>query len=253
MTMTDLREARDELVRILELTSEPVGVRFIPQGQALPEDCQTPASRRYCQALMEARRGARVLLTPDNVSCPAAAAAFGFRPLPPMLASGEMLHSFGIFGSAEAGKATIDSMRRLRPGEYSAVALGPLAALHGEPSVVVVEGTVEQVMWIALAARHQTGGRTEFSTAILQATCEDATLLPFLTERLNATLGCYGCRDATDMGVDETAVGFPYSMLPAVVDGLRALGNKALPSARSKTAYRALSKGAACDTGMAAQ
>jgi len=244
--MTDLRAARDGLVEILDLTSEPVGVRFIPQGEAMPEGYEAPASRRYCQALMEARRGARVLLTPENVSCPAAAAAFGLKPLPPKLASGEMLVSFGIFGSPEAGKATIDSMQRLAMGEYAAVVLGPLAELGFEPDVVVVEGTVEQIMWIALASRYQVGGRAEFTTAILQATCEDATLIPFLTGRLNATLGCYGCRDATDIGDDETVIGFPRAMLAAVTDGLRALGENALPTVRSKRAYQVMSKQPGC-------
>lgn len=181
-----------------------------------------------------------MLLTADNISCPAAAAAFGFKPLPPKLASGEMLASFGIFGSAAAGKATIDSMQRLVMGEYAAIALGPLGDVDFEPDVVVVEGTIEQVMWIALASRYRTGGRAEFSTAFLQATCEDATLIPFLTGRVNATPGCYGCRDATDIGNDETVIGLPGSMLDGVVEGLRELAAKALPAVREKRAYRRL-------------
>ena len=51
---------------------------------------------RYCQALMKARHGESVLLQPDGLSCPAAAAAFGFRPLPPQLANGKALVGFGI-------------------------------------------------------------------------------------------------------------------------------------------------------------
>lgn len=250
MAMADLRASRDALVETLDLTSEPVGIRFIAEGAAVPEGYEPPANRRYCQALMEARRGGRVVLTPGNVSCPAAAAAFGFKPLPPKLASGEMLVAFGIFGSPEAGKATVDSMRRLPMGQYAAVVLGPLAQMDCEPDVVVVEGTVEQIMWIALASRYRTGGRAEFTTAILQATCEDATLIPFLTGRLNATLGCYGCRDATDMGTEETVVGFPGAMLAAATDGLRALNEKALPTVRAKRAYRGLFGDSHCGGGV---
>jgi uncharacterized protein (DUF169 family) len=36
---------------------------------------------RYCQALMKARHGESVLLEPAGLSCPTAAAAFGFRQL----------------------------------------------------------------------------------------------------------------------------------------------------------------------------
>jgi len=67
-----------------------------------------------------------------------------------------MLAAFGIFGSPEAGRATIDSMRRLEQGQYAAVALSPLAEAGFEPDVVVVEATIEQLMWIALAARYET-------------------------------------------------------------------------------------------------
>lgn len=242
----DLKAEHDVLVSALGLTSAPVGVKFLRPREAPPEGCEALPDRRYCQMLMEARRGRKVLLTPENISCPASAAAFGFKPLPPKLASGEMLASFGIFGNPAAGKATLDSMTRLSMGEYGAIALGPLGDTdcHPEtdcyPDVVVVEGTVEQVMWVALASRYRIGGRASFSTAILQATCVDATLIPFITGQMNATLGCYGCRDATDIGNDETVIGFPGVMLREVVAGLRELAAKALPAVREKRAYRRL-------------
>jgi len=244
----DLKAEHDVLVSALGLTSAPVGVKFLRPGEALPEGYEALPDHRYCQMLMEARRGRKVLLTPGNISCPASAAAFGFKPLPPKLASGEMLASFGIFGSPAAGKATIDSMQRLPPGAYQAVALGPLGQVEFEPDVVVIEGTVEQIMWVALAAQYRTGGRVEFSTAFLQATCEDATLIPLLEGRMNATLGCYGCREATDAGDDETVIGFPGAMLEQVVSGLRGLAVTAIPKVRAKRAYRRM---AGCDAGNA--
>lgn len=237
--ISNLREAAGTLKSVLGLTSEPVAVKFLTDAQQVSGYEALP-NRRYCQMIMQARRGQKVILTAENIACPAAAAAFGFKPLPPKLASGEMLAAFGIFGSPEAGKATVDSMRRLKQGEYAAVALSPLEKADYEPDVVVVEAAIEQLMWIALAARYETGGRAEFTTAILQATCEDTTVLPFLTGELNATLGCYGCREATDMGSEETVIGFPGGLLDAVVRGLHELGRKALPRVRAKGAYQRL-------------
>lgn len=237
--MTDLRPARDAMVATLGLTREPVAVKFLTEKTG-SGDYQELPRRRYCQMVMEAGRGRKVLLTADNITCPAAAAAFGFKPLPPKLASGEMLAAFGIFGSPEAGQATLNSMRRLEQGRYAAVALAPLGEQDFEPDVIVIEGTVEQLMWLALAARYETGGRAQFTTAILQATCEDTTVLPFVTGELNATLGCYGCRDATDLGEDEAVIGFPATILEAVVHGLRELSAKALPHVRAKLAYSRL-------------
>jgi uncharacterized protein (DUF169 family) len=232
------REAAGAMTDILGLRWHPVAVKFVPTGRALPE-LEAPERRRFCQVLMEARRGEKRLLTPENVSCPAVASALGFKPLPEKLASGEMPAAFGIFASAEAGRRTIESMPRLEPGKYAAVAVLPLGEVGADctPDVVVVEGLPEQLMWLALACVHETGGRLEFSTAVLQATCVDAAILPFLTARPNATLGCYGCREATDLGAEECVMGIPGGLLDTVVTNLRRLAAKAIPRVRAKSAY----------------
>lgn len=189
---------------------------------------------------MEASKGAKVLLTPDNISCPAAAAALGFKPLPDKLETGEMLAAFGIFGSKEAGSATIHSMQRLPMGAYWAVAACSLGDAPFAPDVIVIESQPEHLMWIALASVRQSGGRLNFSTAILQATCVDGTLLPFLEGKLNATLGCYGCREATDLSEAECLLGVPGKDLPSIVRELEQLASKALPRVRGKAVYYSL-------------
>jgi len=191
---------------------------------------------------MDAGSGERRLLTPDTVSCSAAAAALGFRPLPKRLASGEMLAGFGIFASAEAGRRTIACVPRLEQGTCSAVALLPLSEMGIDctPDVVIIGALPEQLMWLALASVHDTGGRLEFSTGVVQATCVDAAILPFLTGRPNVTLGCYGCREATDLDDDEGVIGIPGPMLAQVAMNLRQLAAKALPRVREKAAYRYL-------------
>jgi len=244
-------EAAAAMTDILGLRWSPVAVKFVSAGEPAP-NLEAPGPRRFCQVLMEARRGEKRLLMPDNVSCPAVAAALGFRPLPDRLASGEMLAGFGIFASAEAGRRTVESMPRLEQGKYAAVALLPLGevGIDCTPDVVIVEALPEQLMWLALASVHDTGGRLEFSTGVLQATCVDAAILPFLTGRPNATLGCYGCREATDLSDEESVIGIPGPMLERVVTNLKRLAAKALPRVREKATYRQL-QGAddeACDS-----
>jgi uncharacterized protein (DUF169 family) len=51
--------------------------------------------------------------------------------------------------------------------------------------------TTSNPMWIALADLHrQKGSRVESSTAILQATCVDATVIRYPEQRLNLSYGC---------------------------------------------------------------
>jgi len=93
----------------LDLATEPVAVKWLERVDEVA-GFQARQSSRFCQALMEARHGLKALLTPENIYCPASAAAFGFKPRPEKLASGEMLVAFGIFGNATAARRTVESM-----------------------------------------------------------------------------------------------------------------------------------------------
>jgi len=228
------------LIELLGLSGSAVGVRLL-SGEDLPAGSHALERHRYCQALMRARRGQSVTLDSDGIACPAAAAAFGFRPLPEGLQSGKVLVGFGIVSDPAVGKRMFEVMPRLAAGKVQRLHLFPLERAEGAPDVVVVEDEVEKLMWISLAYLHATGGeRVPSSTAVLQATCVDSTIVPFLEQRLNLSYGCYGCRDATDLGANEAALGFPGAMLEPIVGHLEYLAQKAIPTSRSKRAWAAL-------------
>ncbi|MFH1483285.1 MAG: DUF169 domain-containing protein [Chloroflexota bacterium] len=186
--MTEWQEQATIMKNFLGLPSEPIAVKFIDERISLP-GFELPSERRYCQVLMGAREGKRFLLTADNTSCPAAAWALGFKEPPAKLLSGEMPAGMGIFGSPAAARHTLDTMPRLEMGKYKMVACCPLAEAPFEPDVVVLESAPEHLMWVALALVFETGGRLEFSTGILQATCVDVTIMPFLTKKVNTSPG----------------------------------------------------------------
>lgn len=224
---------------ILGMSTSPVAVKFHEEFARLP-GYELPEKRRYCQVLMEARKGKRVLLTPDNIACPAAAWALGFAEPPPRLSSGEMPAAMGIFACPEAVQNTFSTMQRLEMGNYEMVAVCPLGEAECEPDVVVVESLAEHLMWIALAHVYTSGGRLHFDTAVLQATCVDVTIAPFLQRRMNMSIGCYGCREATDLEEGECVLGFPGEFLDGIVESLEALQEKAMPRVRGKNVYKAL-------------
>jgi uncharacterized protein (DUF169 family) len=232
------------MISLLGLNHEPVGVSLVsvdnsnvtayPAGQRLQH-------HRYCQALMRARHGESVGLDATGIACPAAAAAFGFRPLPEGLTSGRGLVGFGIVSDPQVGRAMFAGMTTLAPGSVSRLELFPLSEAVFYPDVIVVEDEVEKLMWINLAYLHsQTGQRIASSTAVLQATCVDSTIIPFIEKRLNFSFGCYGCRDATDMALGEGISGFPAELLPAILEHLEYLAEKAIPTSRGKKAFKNL-------------
>lgn len=237
--MINLKDSATALKDILSLTREPIAVKFFEDMVSL-DGFELPSGRRYCQVLMGAREGKRLLLTSDNVSCPAAAWALGFKEPTAKLSSGEMPAAMGIFGNPAAAKRTLDTMPRLEMGKYKMVACCPLGVAPFTPDVVVIESAPEHLMWVALALVFETGGRLHFNTAILQATCVDVTIVPFLDQKLNASLGCYGCREATNLAESECVLGFPIKDLDTIVRSLAKLSKKAIPRVREKAVYKAL-------------
>jgi len=196
---------------------------------------------RYCQALMIAGKGEKIVITADNIACPASAAAFGLKPLPEMLSSGQMLYNTGLFATPEAGAKAMDGMTRLSQGEYIAVILSPLEKMEVEPDVVVIELKSENLMWLSLASIYETGERLQFNSAVFQATCVDSTVIPFISGKLNSTLGCYSCREATDVAEEENLIGIPYQDISSIIDNLEKLSAKPMKRARAKEAFHSFS------------
>lgn len=242
--MDDAQEVRAQarqVISTLGLRFSPVGVRLLSDESEQADGAKVLRKHRYCQAVMRARQGDHVVLTAQELSCPAAAAAFGFRRLPEGLSSGKGLVGFGIVAEEAVGRRMLETMPRLEPGQIHQLHLFPLDEARHRPDVVLVEDEVEKLMWIALAYVNVTGGeRVRGSTAVLQATCVDSTIIPYTENRLNLGYGCYGCRDATDLGPQETAMGFPAAMLSPITECLELLSQKAIPTSRSKGAWAGL-------------
>jgi uncharacterized protein (DUF169 family) len=237
--MKNFREINERMMEILELKNSPIAVKLVRPGEELPE-IEAPKKRpRHCQLLMLARHGETLLLTPDQLACAAASAAFGFSPLPEMISSGKMMHTLGLYESTEAAAETMRTMPRLKAGSISALVVGPLGDFPLKPDVIVVEGLPEQVMWLCLARTFKNGGRLNFSTSIFQCCCVDSTVVPYMTGEINASPGCYGCRDATDTPKEDMFIGIPGALLDQIMDGLEGLSKKAIPAARAKQVYHA--------------
>jgi uncharacterized protein (DUF169 family) len=241
----DVRTLGARLREIVGLETCPVGVYLQREGDRDERlDGFVRVERhRYCQAVMRARAGEPVLLDPDECACPAARAAFGWKALPAGLASGQGLVGFGIVGNPATGRRMFEGMPHLASGNLQAIALAPLdqAPPGLAPDVVVVEAPPEHLMWLLLADLNRAGGdRRRAHTAVLQAMCVDSMIVPLLERRLSFSFGCYGCREATDIGVHEASLGLPGAMLPDLVESLTMLKDKAMPRSRAKGAWRSL-------------
>lgn len=228
----------DILIETVGLNSNPVGIKFF---EDIPDNIERAKDHRFCQLVMRARKGETFLLTAEDITCPAAAAALGFKPLPPKLEDGSMLCGYGIFKDADSAIEVMQKMVRIEQGKYKTVLAKPLKEFEEFPDVVVIEDTAENLMWIALAYLNEKGGRLDFSTSILQAVCVDSVVLPHLKQDINMSFGCYGCRDATDAQPNEALIGFPGSKLEMVIENLQYLDKQAIHRSRAKNVYKSFS------------
>ncbi|MBX5327550.1 MAG: DUF169 domain-containing protein [Candidatus Bathyarchaeia archaeon] len=103
MTRIENTQTASSLKEILNLKWSPIAVKIVKEDTN-PENIPTPSTKklRYCQLLMEAKKGKSATLTKENIACPAAAAALGLLPLPEKISSGEMLKALGLFDAKEA-------------------------------------------------------------------------------------------------------------------------------------------------------
>lgn len=225
---------------VLELNREPVGVQFLKSSDELGslEGYEQTAKMRYCQAVMLAGQGKKILLSKENLACAAAGSAFGLMPLHPKLASGEAHYNTGVFGSPESARKIMQEIPRLEPDVYKFVKLGPLEEIEWKPDIIVIEAHPEAVMWLSLANVYLQGERLQFSTSVVQGTCVDVTVVPMLTGKPNASFGCTGCREASDLTPAEALFGFPFKQIETIMENLKLLNEKIIPRNRSKSFYK---------------
>jgi uncharacterized protein (DUF169 family)/NAD-dependent dihydropyrimidine dehydrogenase PreA subunit len=227
-------EWHETLSGILSLRWNPVAVSLIASGAPMPDAPFPPAKLRHCQSIMAARRGHSFLMTPRCHACPDGTHILGMTDIPPKLASGELYLRFGKLDSIEAARQMVKE-RPCLPGRSTVATLvAPLANAIHTPDVIIVVANPEQMMWLCMAASYYSGQRFDFKVSGYNALCVETTVIPLLTGKINISLGCYGCRGASDISDDLMFMGIPLAEMPRVIQGLGELSKKAIPDSRAK-------------------
>lgn len=234
------KDLSKELHEILKMENPAVGIKLL-KSEDFPEGYDTEQKYTFCQFIMKAREGNKLIAKESNISCANGSSALGFRPVPEKLMNGEFLEKIGSF-KKEGAINMMASMPRFEEGIFKGIALAPLDTIDFEPDVIVLETVPEQIMWLCLASIHESGNRHQFSTSISNGTCVDMTVVPHTDQKLNVSVGCYGCRNATNVPDNHLYVGFPGNQLEDIVESLRSINEKSMPRTREKYAYSQLMK-----------
>jgi uncharacterized protein (DUF169 family) len=227
-----------KIEQILGLDSPLIAVEIVKTDEPSPEIKSPTQKSRYCQLLMLARKGQTLMLTAEDLACPAAKAALGFAPLPEKISTGEMLYVLDLFMTKEAAAKTMSMIPRIKLGLTKAVVAGPLKDFPLTPDIIIAEGVPENIMWLCLARNFKEGGRLNFNSSIFQCCCVDITVVPYLTGNINISPGCYGCREATDTPPEHMFMGIQAKLIGEIVESLEFLSKKVMPTVREKRVYK---------------
>ncbi len=219
-----MAELSDDIVSILDMEREPVGVKLIRNGSTPPQSFKTVTSPlRHCVSINAASLGAPLHLPTEMHACAAAKAALGMEDLPDKVRSGRVPYMHGLAASQEAAARIMADVPKLTHGTRGTM-VAPLRSFSEAPDVVLLVVQPKQAMWVANALIFERGGpRITANFAGMQASCGDVTAIPTKTGEVNFTLGCYGCRSAGKLTDDEMYVGIPFTRLNDVVSGLKGL------------------------------
>jgi uncharacterized protein (DUF169 family) len=201
----------------------PVGIRMLRPGEPPPDKVRRPAEMgikvAICQTFSIARRyGWALAVGRDDLSCPLAKTAFGFEPVLPYYAEGNLACGMYV-ETPEAAARTEAEVPKFAHGEYERMLVAPLGRATFEPAVGLVYGNSAQVMRLVAAALYRRGGRLSSSFSA-RLDCADAVIETMQSGEPQVILPCYGDRIYGQTEDNEMAFAFPWGRAGELVEGL---------------------------------
>ncbi len=219
--------ALDETIgRYIRPDTFPLGIRMLRPEEPVPDGVRQPSRDVgeqwiVCQSIGIARRyGWSIAVGKEDVICPLAAVAFGFRRSNERFDAGEA--AIGMYCSdAEPARRLEQATWRFEPLKYERLCVAPLSRMTFEPDVVVVYGNSAQVMRLVNAALHERGGRIESSSGG-RLDCAELVIQTMRQNEPKVVLPCNGDRVFGMAQDTEMAFAFPSDRSQEIARGLEA-------------------------------
>lgn len=236
----------------------PVGVKLIAKGKGVPEGAKTAEQGTpWCEAVrIAATNGEAVVITKDNVGCPAAGIALGLvdqyqneplsgkrkytdlmeEPASPADFTKGLVYAckdsgnmqFALFGGDDTGRyetlgaalRAVSGMTAIQPAIMGAAVAYPADTLAIAPDVVILAVTPKQALLAIQGYNFRAGSRFEMSTIGIRGVCADLTALPFLEQKLNGSFFCLGARAVGGWDGNLLGMGMPFTIFQSMVLGM---------------------------------
>ncbi len=214
----------EALTKYVRPGSYPLAIRFVKDGEELSERTRRPkrdldVQVAICQTFSMARRyGWQLAVGEEDINCPLALTAFGFKKETDSFSCGEMCA--GMFTETRsAGARTEAEVPRFSFKEYRYILTAPLARADFQPHVFLVYGNSAQVMRLLTAVLYKKGGylTSKFSGRL---DCADICIETMKTNKPQVILPCYGDRVFGQTQDDEMAMSLPVGIEEDLITGL---------------------------------
>ncbi len=219
--LVDLDEALSKYVRP---GSFPLAIRMLKEGDEPSERTRHPKKDMghqvaVCQTFSIARRyGWQVAVGEDDISCPLALTAFGFKEELETYTCGEMCA--GMFtATKQAGAKTEEQVAKFSFKQYKYVLAAPINKADFAPHLYLVYGNSAQIMRLLTAVLYEAGGylTSKFSGRL---DCADICIETMKTGKPQIILPCYGDRVFGQTQDDEMAITLPAGTEDEIISGL---------------------------------
>jgi uncharacterized protein (DUF169 family) len=262
-------EARDRFVAAFGKNNPdhpivPVGIKFVPRGTKMPEgDYEIDeVAVPWCGAVKLAGEdgGDVVVMTRDNIGCPAGGIALGLvneqeqeplegprkytslmgQPASPADFTNGLVYAckdagrmeYSLFGDDDPGRYktlsaamhAVSGMAAIRPAMMEAVFAYAAGTLDVEPDVVHLGLTPRQALRTVQAHCFPTGDRFEMSTIGIRGVCADVTAYPFVHQKLNGSFFCLGARALSGWEGNLLSLGMPFEIFCRIVEAMEESG-----------------------------
>lgn len=224
VTTSTLRQLDEAFARYVRPDTFPLAIRMLKPGEPIPEGVKIPSQSMgeqwiVCQSIGVARRyGWSIAVGKEDVICPLAAIAFGFRK-----PNDEYLKGFasvGMYCKDEQAASNLEaSTWRFEPGTYEYVCIAPLNRTTFEPHVVTVYANSAQVLRLVHASLYTRGGRVVSSSGG-RLDCAEIVIQTLTTNEPKVILPCTGDRVFGMAQDNEMAFAFPWSYAHEIIEGL---------------------------------
>ena len=174
------------------------------------------------------------MFTGGEERLPVGASALGEVALPDKVKAGEFHHNMGLYeDTAAAAKTSGDAHHPPRREHHSHGRL-PLSKATVKPDVVIVVASRNRCSGSYRRHRPSRRGAGCSGHGGGSASCVDSTVIPLMTDRVNISLGCFGCRETSDILPEEMLVGIPWTHFEETVAAIEKMAQGAITEVQAE-------------------